>query len=138
VRDQVKAVAERAKQAAAKDTTIAAAAKALTAKLTAIEEALYQTKNKSNQDPLNYPIRLNNKLSNITGVVASADAVPTDQAYQVYDDITGKIDAELAKLKDALATDLVSFNRLVREQEVPAVVVKEKKERGGAGAGAGP
>ncbi|MEK7330432.1 MAG: glycosyl hydrolase, partial [Candidatus Eisenbacteria bacterium] len=96
VRDQVKAVAERAKQAAAKDTTIAAAAKALTERLTKIEEALYQTKNKSNQDPLNYPIRLNNKLSNITGVVTSADAAPTDQAYQVYDDIAGKIDVELA------------------------------------------
>jgi photosystem II stability/assembly factor-like uncharacterized protein len=138
VRDQVKAVAERAKQAAAKDTSIAAAAKALTAKLTAIEEALYQTKNKSNQDPLNYPIRLNNKLSNLTGVVASADAAPTDQAYQVYADIAGKIDAELAKLKDVLATDLASFNQLVREKDVPAVVVKEKKERGGAGTGAGP
>ena len=43
-----------------------------------------------------------------TGAVASGDAAPTGQAYQVYDDIAGKIDAELAKLKDALATDLVA------------------------------
>jgi photosystem II stability/assembly factor-like uncharacterized protein len=138
VRDQAKAVAERAKQAAAKDTTIAAAAKALTAKLTAIEEALYQTKNKSSQDPLNFPIRLNNKLSNVTGVVDGADAAPTDQSIQVYDDIAGQIDVQLARLKETLATDLASFNRLVREKEVPAVVVKEKKEKGGPGAGAGP
>ncbi len=135
VRDQAKAVAERAKQVAAKDTTIAAAARALTAKLTAIEEALYQTKNRSNQDPLNFPIRLNNKLSNVTGVVDGADAAPTDQSYQVYDDIAGKIDAQLAKLKETLATDLVAFNRLVREKEVPAVVVKEKEKKSGADAG---
>ncbi len=133
VRDQLKAVAERAKTAVAKDTIIAVASKALTAKLTAVEEALYQTKNRSSQDPLNYPIRLNNKLSQITGVVESADAPPTDQAYQVYDDIAGKIDAELAKLKELIAKDLAAFNQLVREKEVPAVVVKEKKEEGAGG-----
>src|SRR5262249_3962902 len=105
---------------------------ALTAKLTAIEEALYQTKNRSNQDPLNYPIRLNNKLSQITSVVESADAAPTDQSYHVYDDIAGKIDVELAKRADLIGKDLVAFNQLVREKEVPAVVVKEKKPEGGA------
>ena len=137
VRDQLKAVAERAKTVVPKDTTIAAASKALTTRLTAIEEALYQTKNRSNQDPLNYPIRLNNKLSQITGVVASADAAPTDQSYQVYDDIAGKIDVELKRLKDLIATDLAAFNQLVREKEVPAVVVKEKKKGEGEGEGRG-
>jgi len=127
VRDQLKAVAERSK-AAGKDTTIVAAARVLTAKLTAVEEALYQTKNKSAQDPLNYPIRLNNKLSQITGVITSADAPPTDQAVQVTDDIAGRIDAELAKLKQALDVDLAAFNALVREKEVPSVMVKKKKD----------
>jgi photosystem II stability/assembly factor-like uncharacterized protein len=131
LRDQLKAVSERSKSAG-KDTTIAAAAKALTSKLTAVEEALYQTKNKSNQDPLNYPIRLNNKLSQITGVITSADAPPTDQSVLVYDDIAGKIDAELGKLKRALEIDLVAFNALVREKEIPAVMVKEKKKEDGA------
>ncbi len=137
VREQVKVVAERAKTAS-KDTTIAAAARALTGKLTAIEEALYQTKNKSNQDPLNYPIRLNNKLSSLTGVVASADAAPTDACYAVYNDVAGKIDVELGKLKEALGQDLAAFNRLVREQEIPAVVVKKKKEGAAGAAGASP
>jgi photosystem II stability/assembly factor-like uncharacterized protein len=137
VRDQLKAVVERAKQvaaadssrAAAKDTSLATAAKSLTDKITKVEEALYQTKNKSNQDPLNYPIRLNNKLSNLTGVVDGADAAPTDQAYQVYNDIAGKIDVELATLKAALDIDLPAFNQMVREKDVPAVVVKDKKEK---------
>jgi len=131
VRDQIKAVSDRAKPMD-KDSTIANAAKALTTKLTAVEEALYQTKNKSNQDPLNYPIRLNNKLSQLSGVINSADAPPTDQTVQVYDDIAGKIDVELGKLKEALDKDLAAFNALVRDKQVPAVSVKEKKKTDGA------
>jgi hypothetical protein len=139
VRDQLKSVSERSKQVSAKDTAIAVAAKRLTERLTKVEEALYQTKNRSNQDPLNYPIRLNNKLSALVGVINSADAAPTDQAYAVYDEVAGKIDAELATLKALLGDELSVFNRLVREKDVPAVVVKEKKERGATpAAGAGP
>jgi hypothetical protein len=127
VRDQLKGVTERAKPVD-KDSAIAGASKALTTRLTAVEEALYQTKNRSNQDPLNYPIRLNNKLSQLTGVVNSADARPTDQTVQVYQDIAGKIDVELGRLREALDKDLAAFNALVRERQVPAVAVKEKKK----------
>jgi hypothetical protein len=133
VRDQVKAVADRAKSTTPGDSSIAGAAKALNEKLTSIEEALYQTKNKSSQDPLNYPIRLNNKLSQLSGVVASADAPPTDQTQAVYRDIAGRIDDELARLTNTLAKDLADFNRMVREKAVPAVVVKpSKKEKSAA------
>src|SRR6185503_10841893 len=62
--------------------------------LTAVEESLYQTKNRSSQDPLNFPIRLNNKLAALAGVVQGADARPTDQSYAVYDDLVGQIDAQ--------------------------------------------
>jgi photosystem II stability/assembly factor-like uncharacterized protein len=133
VRDQLKSVSERAKTVS-KDTTLAEAAKALTTRLTAIEEGLYQTKNRSNQDPLNYPIRLNNKLSQLTGVITSADARPTDQTVAVYEEIAGRIDVELGRLKEALEKDLAAFNALVREREIPAVVVRERKrEQAGRG-----
>jgi kynureninase len=120
VRDQLKSVSERS-TAAGKDTTIAAAAKTLTAKLTAVEEALYQTKNRASQDPLNYPIRLNNKLAALAGTVASADAAPTAQSYAVYEELAAKVDAELSTLDTVLAEDVPAFNRLVREQDVPAI-----------------
>jgi photosystem II stability/assembly factor-like uncharacterized protein len=125
VRDQVTAAADRAK-GSADAKAVADAADALKKKLTAVEEALYQTKNQSNQDPLNFPIRLNNKLASLAGVVASADARPTDQAHTVYDDLSGKIDAELAMLKKVLADDLAAFNRLVKEKDVPAVAVRPR------------
>jgi hypothetical protein len=105
---------------------IADGAKALNAKLTAIEEELYQTKNQSSQDPLNYPIRLNNKLAALTGVVGGSDFAPTDQSYAVYEDLVAKINAQLKKLEDTMRTDLPAFNKLVRDQDVPAVIVKSK------------
>ena len=129
VRSQVKAVAERAK-GVTKDSSLAVAARALSDSLTAIEEELYQTKSRSSQDPLNYPIKLNNKLSDLTSVVASADAAPTAQCYVVYEDVAGKIDVQLAKLTRVLGDPLARFNLMVREQDVPAVVIRKAKESG--------
>jgi hypothetical protein len=122
VRDQAKTAAERAKGSPA-EKTVQEAADALGKELTAVEEALYQTKNRSSQDPLNFPIRLNNKLAALAGTVGSADAAPTAQAYAVFDELKAKIDAELQTLDRVLAEDVPAFNRLVREKDVPAVQV---------------
>jgi photosystem II stability/assembly factor-like uncharacterized protein len=100
------------------------AATNLKKELGSVEESLYQTKNQSSQDPLNYPIRLNNKLAALAGVVQSADAAPTDQAYAVYDELVVQIDAQLAKLAQVVKTDVPAFNQLVRDQNIPAVTVK--------------
>jgi hypothetical protein len=100
------------------------AATALKKNLASVEESLYQTKNQSSQDPLNYPIRLNNKLAALAGVVQSADAAPTDQSYAVYEEIVVQIDAQLAKLSQIMKTDVPAFNQLVRDQNIPAVTVK--------------
>ena len=97
---------------------------ALNKNLTAIEEALYQTKNQSNQDPLNFPIRLNNKLAALGGVVGSAESAPTAQSYAVYDEVVAQINAELQRLARIMQTDVPAFNQLVRDQNIPAVVVK--------------
>ena len=100
------------------------AATTLNKNLTTVEEKLYQTKNQSNQDPLNYPIRLNNKLAALGGVVGSAEAAPTAQSYAVYDELVTQIDAELRKLAEIMKTQVPAFNQLVRDQNIPAVVVK--------------
>jgi photosystem II stability/assembly factor-like uncharacterized protein len=97
---------------------------ALNKSLTAIEETLYQTKNQSNQDPLNYPIRLNNKLAALGGVVGSAEAAPNAQSYAVYDELVTQIDAQLQKLAQVMKSDVPAFNQLVRDQSIPAVVIK--------------
>jgi len=60
-----------------RDARLVAAGEALQRALTAIEGEIYQYRNQSSQDPLNYPIKLNNKLAALLGVVESAEARPT-------------------------------------------------------------
>ena len=124
IRDVRRQVEDLLKRVGTQSKPITDAGTALNKKLTAIEETLYQTKNQSNQDPLNYPIRLNNKLAALGGVVGSAEAAPPTQAFAVYDELATAIDAELAKLAQTMKTDVPAFNQLVRDQNIPAVVVK--------------
>jgi len=56
-------------------------------------------------------------------LVRSADAAPTEQSYAVFDELSARIDAELKTLERVLAEDVPAFNRLVREREIPAVLV---------------
>ncbi len=104
------------------DKKVADAAKALMQKLTAVEEELYQTKNRSGQDPLNFPIKLNNKLAHVLGVVTSSDNQPTTQSNMVYEELATSVNAQLKTLNGLLTTDLAAFNKLVRDSGVPAVL----------------
>ena len=100
------------KKRVADNKTVVAAANDLDKKMTAVEEALYQTKNKSSQDPLNYPIRLNDKLAGVGDSAASGPFAPTAQQIEVRDELVAQIDNQLAKLKAILETDLPAFNNL--------------------------
>ncbi len=126
VRAQMDDVVSRAKRAGMEKSAVSDSAKALSKRLVAIEEALYQTKSKSEQDPLNYPIRINDKLANLFETVASADARPTDASRTVWSDLKRQADSQLEKLRTALGPDLAAFNRLVHDSGVPAVVAKRK------------
>ncbi|HEY6938090.1 MAG TPA: hypothetical protein VI424_13110 [Terriglobales bacterium] len=106
-----------------REKTIADAGKALDRKMTAVEEALIQTKSKSSQDVLNFPIRLNNQMAALGGVVASAASAPTQQSYEVFDTLGQQVDEQLANWKNIISTDLKSFDDLVRQQNVPALIL---------------
>jgi len=99
----------------------------LAKKLTAVEEELYQTKNQSSQDPLNYPIKLNNRLAALLGVIQSADAAPTRQSQMLYEELASAINAQLNSLKSLMDRDLNAFNKLAREKNVPTVVLAEPR-----------
>jgi hypothetical protein len=102
-------------------TDVRDAAKGIETKLTSIEETLYQTKSKSSQDVLNYPIRLNNKLASLAGMVGAGDNRPTDQAMQVKSELTSAIDVEIGKFRDVVEKDLRQFNELLLRKKVPAI-----------------
>ena len=103
-------------------------AQAIIKKLAAVEETLYQTKNRSGQDPLNYPIRLTNKLAHLNAVSGVGDFRPTQAAYAVKAEIEAAIDAELADYKRILATDIPAFNQLVREKVIDTILPKQESD----------
>jgi photosystem II stability/assembly factor-like uncharacterized protein len=103
------------------DASLKAAATSLTDSLTSIEGEIYQYRNRSNQDPLNYPIRLNNKLAALQGVVESGDGRPTDQAHAVFTDLSARLDKELARLQAVIASELTAFNTSLAAQNLEPV-----------------
>ncbi|HYX26250.1 MAG TPA: hypothetical protein VFC23_19005, partial [Thermoanaerobaculia bacterium] len=122
VRAQLKEVEKRlAKDEAQKP--VVAAAKEIDKKMTEVEETLYQTKNRSSEDPLNFPIKLDDKLNSVADSASLGDYRPTAQAVAVKNQITAEIDAQLARLRRIWETDLVRFNDLAKEKSVPAVIL---------------
>lgn len=108
----------------AEDTLLKASAKKVTRKLTRIEESLYQTKNRSRQDPLNFPIRLNNKIAALASTVAMGDNRPTQQSYQVRDELFKEADAQLAEFRKIRNQDLPELNRKLNEAKIPYIKLK--------------
>jgi len=85
-------------------------AKKMKESLATVEKALYQTKNRSGQDPLNFPIRLNNKLGHLNSLVAIDDFAPTEQDIAVKNELTGQINYQLEAFDTVLDKELKEFN----------------------------
>ena len=92
-------------------------------RITLIEEKLYQTKNRSGQDPLNFPIRLNNKLAHLSSVASVGNFKPTDQMYNVRDELIGLIDKELKMWEDIKENDLVKLNSTILENNIQLITI---------------
>ena len=103
---------------------VKAAADSINKKLTGIEETLYQTKARSGQDVLNYPIKLNDKLSGVFDAASSGNTAPPQQVRDVYAELVTQIDAELAKLKTMQEKDIPAFNELIRQKALPVIGVR--------------
>jgi len=85
-------------------------AKTMKEKFGEVEKALYQTKNRSGQDPLNFPIRLTNKLGHVASLASYDDFRPTDQDIAVKNELTTKINAELKTFDELIAREIGAFN----------------------------
>ena len=95
--------------------------------MTSIEKTLYQTKLKSNQDMLNYPIMLNNKLAHVASLASMGIYRPTEQMIGVAKDITEKIDIELAKWYAIQENDIPKYNALIRSEQVDVIGIKNDR-----------
>ncbi|MEZ5289609.1 MAG: hypothetical protein R2745_00860 [Vicinamibacterales bacterium] len=99
---------------------VVAAAETLATNLTAVEVDLYQVKNQSGQDPLNFPIRTNNRLASLLRVAITGEGRPTGNVEPIFDELAAELKAEQDRLDKVLASDLVTLNRmLTRERKQP-------------------
>jgi hypothetical protein len=113
-----------AKLSGAAQSQFRSLAEPLRTELASVEDSLYQTKNRSGQDPLNYPIRLNNKIAALAGVAGSAEARPTEQTLTVFRALSTQLDTELARMKRALDGSLPRINATLRAAGQPEIVPK--------------
>ncbi|MCW1952651.1 MAG: glycosyl hydrolase [Flavobacteriia bacterium] len=104
-----------------------AQAKELKEGLSVVEKALYQTQNRSGQDPLNFPIRLTNKLGHLNSLVGLDDFAPTAQDQAVRAQLTAAIDVQLSAYKTLVGADLDAFNKAFNQKQLPFLKVDPSK-----------
>lgn len=102
-------------------------AKKLQDDFTAIEEALYQTKNRSGQDPLNFPIKLTNKLGHLNSLVGMGDFAPTEQDKAVKRELEQQINAELVKFDNLVSQEISEFNTQFNNLKLNYLFVEDKE-----------
>lgn len=100
-------------------------AKALEEQLSNIEKELYQTKNRSGQDPLNFPIKLTNKLGHLNSLVSMGDFAPTDQDVAVKNELTSKIEAQLSQFNTILNDEIKAFNAAFNSKQLNYLFVED-------------
>ena len=123
IREQLKSLQSRLEKGDGNEDLVEKA-KNLDQELVNVEQALYQTKNESPQDPLNYPIRLNNRLSGLVGVASAGDHRPTRQSIAVRNQLIQEIDDLLTTQKTVVDQGIRKFNEAVRKASVPAIFTK--------------
>jgi photosystem II stability/assembly factor-like uncharacterized protein len=92
--------------------------------LTAIEEEIYQVRNRSNQDPLNFPIKINNRLAALRRSVETGDNQPTDGSYEIFKMLSADLQKQLDAFEGIAKGDLSSFNKAAVSLKLEAVTPK--------------
>jgi len=119
VKDQVKD-----RLAKSQDPALKASGDTLVAGLSGVEEEIYQVKNQSSQDPLNFPIKLNNRLASLMGAVGSGDGKPIGNAAPIFKDLTAELKVQTDKLAQIMGAGVAAFNAEAKRAGVDAIAAK--------------
>ena len=104
---------------------LAEAVKKFESELSVHENNIHQTKNRSVQDPLNYGIKMNNRLAHLMVEQAGGDFAPTRQGEEVRQMLTKMGDEELARLRNTIDGNVEKINSMAREKGIDVVMVKK-------------
>src|SRR6266487_4625967 len=120
-------IEDRKKKLDAKSAPVAKALDDFAAALSAIEGEIYQVKLQSSQDPLNFPIKLNNKIAALQGVIESADVRPTEQAYSVFRTLSNALDEQLGKMDSTTKGRMPPVNQLLQRLKLDPIKAEPLK-----------
>jgi hypothetical protein len=109
-----------------RDASVRPPGETLSGKLSGVEGEIYQVRNQSSQDPLNYPIKLNNKLAALLRAAEGVDGRPPAQVYEVFELLSGQLQTELQRLDVIFTQDVEAFNRLLRSKGLDPVTVPRR------------
>jgi hypothetical protein len=101
------------------------AARAIARTLSAIEGELIQVRA---EDPRMFPSKLNSRLAALVGLIEYSDAAPPRALRELYEDLAGRIQAELARLDRCLTEEVAAFNALCFDEGVAAISAPPRKE----------
>ena len=121
IRDVKQQVADRLTKS--DDAQLKSTGDKLTNDLSTVEQEIYQVKNQSGQDPLNFPIKINNRLAALLGVVSRADDKPIAAAYPIFTDLKGELKVQTDRLTKVLDSELPTFNAQAKRLGLPEVTV---------------
>jgi len=96
------------------DARLRAAGEQLVTNMSAVEQAIYQVRNESGQDPLNFPIKINNRLASLLSSVNRGDGAPIGNAESIFNDLVGELKVQTDALAAVLDADLAAFNAEAR------------------------
>jgi hypothetical protein len=119
IREIKKQIKDRSEKA--KDQGVSDAGESLAKKLSAIEEDVYQVRNQSNQDPLNFPIKLNNQIAALRRSIETGDGRPTAQSYVVFKELAAQLDAFHLKLNELVKSDLAQLNKVLADRKLDPI-----------------
>ncbi len=103
---------------------VKAIAEQFTKEMSTVEEDVYQVRNQSNQDPLNFPIRTNNRLASLLRVVLTGEGKPIGNAEPIFAELQRELKAETDRLQSVLTMYLPRFNQLAQRLNLEPISEK--------------
>jgi photosystem II stability/assembly factor-like uncharacterized protein len=124
IRDLKKEVADRLTKSP--DPKLKTLGDSLTTKLGAVEEEIYQVKNQSNQDPLNFPIKINNRIASLLEVVDRGDGRPTGNVAPIFTNLKGELKVQTDRLQKVIDNDLAALNAQLKRLGLETISTSKK------------
>jgi hypothetical protein len=122
IRDLKAQVADRLGKS--QDARLRTAGNTLTRNLSAVEEEIYQVRNQSGQDPLNFPIKINNRIGTLNRTVNTGDGKPIANAEPIFNDLVAELKVQTDRLQQVLNADLTRLNAELRRLGLEEVRVR--------------